>query len=71
MQYVTPLIENLNALLYGGGNSCRLGSGDKNVCTGNGTGNAGCYALGGPGHTCTADGSGNAFNNNGCAPGMG
>lgn len=68
MQYLTPLMENLNSLLYGGGgNSCSNGYGDKNSCSTLGDGNAGCSYVGGPGHSCHNTGSGSSVGNNGCS----
>lgn len=68
MQYITPLMEDLNSLLFGGGgNSCGVGEGDYNTCY-NGEGNAGCYAVGGGGHNCSALGAGNSISNNNCSP---
>jgi hypothetical protein len=64
MQYITPLMENLNSLLYGGGgNNCGLGTGDYNNCY-DGTGNAGCSWVGGSGNNCTIDGKGSSDPNN-------
>jgi len=71
MQYVTPSMQDMASLLYGGGNTCTcVGEGDKNACSYSGTGTAGCYAVGGDGHTCNA-GSGTGWQENDCSAGTG
>ena len=69
MQYVTPSMQDMASLLYGGGGNCctAVGDGDYNVCSA-GTGTAGCWWLGGPGHGCTS-GAGDDIDPNNCPAG--
>ena len=69
MQYVTPSMQDMASLLYGGGgNTCTcVGTGDYNTCSA-GTGNTGCYLVGGEGHGCT-QGTGDGINRHPCPAG--
>ncbi len=58
MQYITPLVEDLNSIVFGGTttNECSgPGQGQGNSCN-PGIGNDGCWCFGGDGHNCDATG---------------
>lgn len=57
MQYITPLIEDLNSIVFGPSeNNCSgPGQGQGNNCN-PGIGNDGCGCFGGSGHNCNPSG---------------